>query len=410
MPQAPRRRRRDAMSTEKKLEMELDRRTVLKAGAVAGAAAFLAACGTSGASTEPTESTGGATTPSAEINFANWTYYIDVDDGVDTATADTSESLRRFQAEYGTRVNYQEVLLDNDEFFGTIKAPLEAGQDTGWDIVTPTTWMAKKIVDLGWAEKFDKANMPNFVANLADEFKGRAADPSNDYLAPWQSLMTGLGINTKKTTRFTKFSGLWDPKLKGKVVLLTELRDTVGLVMLGNGADPAAPTRPTFDAAIATLQGAIDSGQVRKLASQGYTELLISDSAYAAIAWSGDVGIIKLDKPELDFVVPDEGGMYATDNMLIPKGAKNKYTAELWIDFYYRPEIAAVVEAYVQYICPVKGAAEEIAKIDPALATNPLIFPDAATKSRLKVWGDVSAEDQAYFDEQFSGIVEGVGG
>ena len=397
------------MSTEKKMGMELDRRTVLKVGAVAGAAAFLAACGTSSSSTEPTESTGGTTTPSAEINFANWTYYIDVDDGVDTATADTSESLRRFQAEYGTRVNYQEVLLDNDEFFGTIKAPLEAGQDTGWDIVTPTTWMAKKIVDLGWAEKFDKANMPNFVANLADEFKGRAADPSNDYLAPWQSLMTGLGINTKKTTRFTKFSGLWDPKLKGKVVLLTELRDTVGLVMLGNGADPAAPTRPTFDAAIATLQGAIDSGQVRKLASQGYTELLISDSAYAAIAWSGDVGIIKLDKPELDFVVPDEGGMYATDNMLIPKGAKNKYTAELWIDFYYRPEIAAVVEAYVQYICPVKGAAEEIAKIDPALATNPLIFPDAATKSRLKVWGDVSAEDQAYFDEQFSAIVEGVG-
>ena len=397
------------MSTEKKMGMELDRRTVLKVGAVAGAAAFLAACGTSSSSTEPTESTGGTTTPSAEINFANWTYYIDVDDGVDTATADTSESLRRFQAEYGTRVNYQEVLLDNDEFFGTIKAPLEAGQDTGWDIVTPTTWMAKKIVDLGWAEKFDKANMPNFVANLADEFKGRAADPSNDYLAPWQSLMTGLGINTKKTTRFTKFSGLWDPKLKGKVVLLTELRDTVGLVMLGNGADPAAPTRPTFDAAIATLQGAIDSGQVRKLASQGYTELLISDSAYAAIAWSGDVGIIKLDKPELDFVVPDEGGMYATDNMLIPKGAKNKYTAELWIDFYYRPEIAAVVEAYVQYICPVKGAADEIAKIDPALATNPLIFPDAATKSRLKVWGDVSAEDQAYFDEQFSAIVEGVG-
>ena len=398
------------MSTEKKMEMELDRRTVLKVGAVAGAAAFLAACGTSGSSTAPSATTGGEKTPSEEINFANWTYYIDVDDGVDTATAETSESLRRFQAEYGTRVNYQEVLLDNDEFFGTIKAPLEAGQDTGWDIVTPTTWMAKKIVDLGWAEKFDKANMPNFVANLADEFKGRAADPSNDYLAPWQSLMTGLGINTKKTTRFTKFSGLWDPKLKGKVVLLTELRDTVGLVMLGNGADPAAPTRPTFDAAIATLQGAIDSGQVRKLASQGYTELLISDSAYAAIAWSGDVGIIKLDKPELDFVVPDEGGMYATDNMLIPKGAKNKYTAELWIDFYYRPEIAAVVEAYVQYICPVKGAAEEIAKIDPALATNPLIFPDAATKSRLKVWGDVSAEDQAYFDEQFSGIVEGVGG
>jgi len=350
------------MDAEKKFGTELDRRTLLKAGAVAGAAAFLAACGTSGSSTAPSESTDGEKVPSEEINFANWTYYIDVDDGVDTATADTSESLRRFKAEYGTTVNYQEVFLDNDEFFGTIKAPLEAGQDTGWDIVTPTTWMAKKIVDLGWAEKFDKSNMPNFVANLADEFKGRAADPGNDYLAPWQSLMTGLGVNTKKTSRFTKVSGLWDPKLKGKIVLLTELRDTVGLVMLGNG-----------------------------------------------IAWSGDVGIIQAEKAELEFIVPDEGGMYATDNMLIPKGAKNKYTAELWIDFYYQPEIAAIVEAYVQYICPVKGAAEEITKIDPALATNPLIFPDEATKSRLKVWGDVSAEDQTYFDEQFSAVVEGVG-
>jgi len=397
------------VSLEDRMALPIDRRTVLKAGAVAGAAAFLAACGTSGSSTNPSASNGADESPSDVLNFANWTYYIDVDEGVNTATAETSESLRRFKAEYGTSVNYQEVLLDNDEFFGTIKAPLEAGQDTGWDIVVPTTWMAKKIVDLGWAEKFNKDHMPNFVANLADEFKGRAADPSNDYLAPWQSLMTGLAVNTAKTSRFKRVNGLWEAGLKGKVVLLTELRDTVGLVMLGNGADPSAPTRATFDAAIDTLQNAISSGQVRKLAGNGYTELLISEAAYAAIAWSGDVGIIQVDKPELEFIVPEDGGMYATDNMLIPKGAQHKYTAELWIDFYYRPEIAAVVEAYVQYICPVKGAAEEITKIDATLASNPLIFPDAETKSRLKVWGDVSAEDQAYFDERFSAIVEGVG-
>jgi spermidine/putrescine transport system substrate-binding protein len=389
-------------------EQMISRRALLKAGALTGAAAFLAACGTSGTSAEPTDP-GAETSPSAELNFANWTYYIDVDEGVDTATASTSESLRRFKATYGTTVKYQEVLLDNDEFFGSIKAPLEASQDTGWDIVTPTTWMAKKIVDLGWAEEFDLANMPNFVANLADEFKGRAADPENKYLAPWQSLMTGLGVNSKKTSLISTVNGLWDPALKGKVALLTELRDTVGLVMLGNGDDPSSPTRTSFDAAITTLEAQIASGQVRKLAGQGYTELLISNSALAAIAWSGDIGIIQADKPELKFIVPDEGGMYATDNMLIPKGAKHKYTAELWIDFYYQPEIAAIVEAYVQYICPVKGAAAEIAKIDPALAANELIFPTAATKSRLKVWGDVSAEDQAYFDEQFSAVVEGVG-
>lgn len=396
------------MDAEKKFGTEIDRRTLLKAGAVAGAAAFLAACGTSGSSTAPSASAGGDETPSEILNFANWPYYIDVDDGVDTATADTSESLRRFQAEYGTRIEYQESIDDNDTFFGTIKAPLEAGQDPGWDIITPTTWMAKKIVDLGWAEKFDKSHMPNFVANLADEFKGRTADPTNDYLAPWQSLMTGLGINTAKTSSFSTVTGLWNPALKGKVALLTELRDTVGLVMLGNGDDPATPTRATFDAALETLRNQVDLGQIRKLSGNSYTVLLEEESAFAAIAWSGDVGIIQAGKPELAFVVPDEGGMYATDNMLIPKGAKHKYTAELWIDFYYRPEIAAIVEAYVQYICPVKGAAEEITKIDPALATNPLIFPDEATKRRLKVWGEVSADEQAYFDEQFSAFVEGV--
>ncbi len=396
------------MDAEKKLGAELDRRTLLKAGAVAGAAAFLAACGTSGSSTEPSASTDGEESPSEILNFANWPYYIDVDDGVDTATAETSESLRRFQAEYGTRIEYQESIDDNDTFFGTIKAPLEAGQDPGWDIITPTTWMAKKIVDLGWAEKFDKSHMPNFVANLADEFKGRTADPSNDYLAPWQSVMAGLGINTKRTARFSNVSGLWDPILKGKVALLTELRDTVGLVMLSNGADPSNPTRATFDAALDTLRAQVASGQIRKLSGNSYTTLLEEESALAAIAWSGDVGILQAGKPELEFVIPEEGGMYATDNMLIPKGAKHKYTAELWIDFYYRPEIAAIVEAYVQYICPVKGAAEEITKIDPALATNPLIFPSEETKSRLRVWGEVSADEQAYFDEQFSGFVEGV--
>jgi spermidine/putrescine transport system substrate-binding protein len=397
------------MDAEKKFGPELDRRTLLKAGAVAGAAAFLAACGTSGSSTAPSESTDGEQTPSEVLNFANWTAYIDMDDGIDTATAETSESLRRFKAEYGTTVDYQESIDDNDTFFGTIKGPLEAGEDPGWDIVVPTTWMAKKIVDLGWAEKFDKANMPNFVANLADEFKGRAADPGNDYLAPWQSLMTGLGINTAKTPLFTKVEGLWDPKLKGKVALLTELRDTVGLVMLSNGDDPAKPDRESFDEAIETLRAQVKSGQVRKLSGNSYLTLLEEKSAFATIAWSGDIGSRKVSMPELEFVVPDEGGMYATDNMLIPKGAKHKYTAELWIDFYYRPEIAAIVEAYVQYICPVKGAAEEITKIDSSLATNPLIFPDQATKDRLKVWGDVNAEDQTYFDEQFSALVEGVG-
>ena len=190
------------METNKVLGTELDRRTVLKAGAIAGAAAFLAACGTSGSSSAPSESTDGTDSPSSEINFANWTYYIDVSE----SDPNVHPTLEKFKAQYGTTVDYQEVIEDNDSFYGQIKDALAAGKDSGWDIVTLTDWMAARIIRLGWAEDFDLANMPHFAANLKDEYKSVAWDSGAKKHAPWQSGMTGLGFDPAVTGELTSLA------------------------------------------------------------------------------------------------------------------------------------------------------------------------------------------------------------
>lgn len=402
----------------------ISRRQLLAGGTMAGFAAFLSACGTGGtatqapsasesaaptpASAEPsaTASAEAAATPSAEVNWANWTYYIDVDANDQTK----HPTLDKFTAKYGTKVNYQEVIEDNQSFFGTIKPALEAGQDTGWDVVTLTDWMASKLVRLGWVEEFNLANMPNFTANIKDVYKGLAWDPEMKHHAPWQSGMTGIGYDPTVTGELTSLSVFFtpDPRWKGKTEYLTEMRDTIGLAMLYLGLDPTNPTRADADKAVAALQKAKQDGIVRDLKGNSYAEDLKSGDAVLAMAWSGDMVQALVDKPTLKFAVGSEGGMLWTDNSMIPKGAAHKGTAELLIDFFYQPEIAAEVEAYVNYICPVKGADEAMKALDPEIAKNPLIFPPDDILARLRVFGPLSEEDEAYFNEQFAKVL-GVG-
>jgi spermidine/putrescine transport system substrate-binding protein len=389
---------------------------------MAGFAAFLAACstggtgGTGGATTAPSASAGepsasagggGGATPSPEVNWANWTYYIDVDPNDPTVYP----SLDKFTAKYGTKVNYQEVVEGNEEFFGTIKPALEGGQDTGWDVITLTDWMAARLIRLGWVEAFDQANMPNFVANIRDNYKGTGWDPDMKFHAPWQSGMTGLGFDPAVTGELTSLAAFYtpaDPRWKGKTEYLTEMRDTIGLTMLFLGLDPAQPTREACDQSVAKLQEAQAAGIVRDVKGNSYAEDLKSGDAVLAMAWSGDMVQALIDKPTLNFRIADEGGMLWTDNSMIPKGAAHKGTAELLIDFFYDPQIAAEVEAYVNYICPVKGADEAMKAIDPEIASNPLIFPPEDVVAKLHIFGDLSEEDEAYFNEQFAKVL-GVG-
>jgi spermidine/putrescine transport system substrate-binding protein len=399
-------------ASETRPAIELDRRRFLQGTALTGVAAFIAACGTSGTggSSAPAETGGGATeapsagggeqSPSAELNFANWPLYIDTDED----DPSKHKTLDDFTAKYGTVVNYSEVINANDEFFGTIRPALEGGQDSGWDLVVLTDWMAGRLIRLGWTETFDLANMPNKVANMQDVYKGVSFDPTDDHHAPWQSGMTGLGYDTPVTGELTSLDALWtdDPRWTGKVTFLNEMRDSVGLTMLRLGKDPAQAAQADADAAVAEMQKAVDAGIVRAFTGNDYAEDMVAGNVVLAMAWSGDIVVKQAEKETLAWKLPDEGGMLWTDNMLIPKGAAHKYTAELMIDFVYDPTIAAQIAAYVNYVTPVKGAKEVLEAQDPELAGNPLIFPPADVLAKVKIFKGLSEEEEAYFNDKFS--------
>jgi spermidine/putrescine transport system substrate-binding protein len=395
---------------------DLSRREFVQGSALAGFAVFLAACGRAGTSTAPSSAASAAApsvaasvapsasvapTPvpsmAAELNWANWTYYMDVDEATGKFP-----TLEQFKEKYGTTVNYKEVIDDNDTFIGTIRPQLEAGQDTGWDLITVTDWMAARLIRLGWVETMDPGNMPNVTANLQDVYRDVSWDPTNDHHVPWQSGMTGLGYDQAKTGDLTSLDAFFDLKYKGSIVYLTEMRDTIGLTMLKLGLDPANPTAADCDAAVAEIKKAQDAGMNALFKGNEYTELLKSGDAVLSMAWSGDMVQALIDKPSLRFTIADQGGMLWTDNNLIPKAAKNPYTAQVMIDFCYDPKIAAQIEAYVNYICPVKGAAEVLLADDPDTAKNPLIFPPPEILAKLHIFGGLDEATEKYFNEQFA--------
>lgn len=397
------------------LDRRITRRTMLQGTALAGIGAFLAACGTAPAgSPVPTagtgESPGGGSVeppaPSDVLNFANWPLYIDQDE----SSPPVSPTLEAFTAKYGTKVMYSEVVNDNESFFGTIQPPLQAGQDSGWDIVVLTDWMAARLVRLGWVETIDTANTPNFVANLKDVYRGVPWDPDTNLRAPWQSGMTGLGFDEATTGNLTSLEAFWtdDPRWKGRVWFLSEMRDTIGLTLLKLGYAPEDFTREQADEAFAEVQRAVDAGIVRSFLGNDYKESLVKGDLVLGTAWSGDMVIAQDEKETLAFNIPDEGGMLWTDNMLIPKGAAHKYTAELMIDWVYDPAIAAQLAAYIWYVTPVNGAQEILAgDEDPevaALAENPLIFPDEATLAKVHIFKGLDEEEEAYMNDEFSKV------
>jgi spermidine/putrescine transport system substrate-binding protein len=364
--------------TDPRFNDPLTRRQLLRRAAVGGTAlslpALLAACG-SGGGIEGQANTQPATTSvkqelANEMTVSNWPYYIDQNDD-----ATRFPTLEQFTKETGVKVNYLEDINSNEEFFGEIQAPLSRGQSIDRDIIVPTAWMAARLLNLGYLQKLDKSAIPN-MANLEESLKNPAWDPNRDYSLPWQSYITGLGYDPKKVGgELTAVSDLLDPSLKGKITMLDSVEDTVGLFLLEMGVDPSGEIDPTaYDEAIAKVQKAVDDGQIRKFTGNDYTGPLAKGDVWAAIAWSGDILILQPDNPNLKFTIPDAGGMTSVDTMLIPTGG-DVFTASTFMNFFYDPEIAAKVTAYVQYISPVKGTKEALEKANPELVDDPLVFP-----------------------------------
>lgn len=303
-----------------------------------------------------------------KLIISNWPEYIDTDDEGYEST------LTLFANNYGLDVTYTADVNDNIEFFSKVQNQLGACQPTKRDMFMLTDWMAARMVQMGWIQPLDKANVPNLDKNLISSLQGVGWDPERNFSAPWQAGFTGIAYNKSLVGEVRTMDELLTrPDLKGKVTLLTEMRDTMGLLLLSNGADPANFTDADWSAAMEKLQTARNVGQIRAFTGNEYITDLAAGNIAACVAWSGDVAAA--DDENLIFLPPDEGMMVWADNMLIPNMASHKLNAERWIDWYYDPEIAALLAAWVWYVCPVQGAREAMEAIDPTLVDNPLIFP-----------------------------------
>jgi spermidine/putrescine transport system substrate-binding protein len=367
-------------------------------GTVLTVPGLLAACG--GGTSATTTAAAAAKALPKSIVFSNWPLYIDIN------KAKQHPSLQQFDKKYKVNVRYIEDINDNDTFFGKIEGPLSQGQSVGRDIVvlTDSSGLPARMIQLGWLEKLDKSALPN-IANLQPVQQHPGWDPNRDYSLPWQSGMTGIGYDPKKVGGDIDSIDelLTNPKLKGKVTFLTEFGDTMGLVMLANGDDPSKVTNASFARAVAKIKKAVDSGQIRQFTGNDYAPLLAKGDVWACAAWSGDMVQLQADHPGLKWVLPKAGGMIWTDNMLIPKGG-NAYAASVLMNWFYRPEIAAEVEDYVNYICPVVGADKVLEKKDPAVAKNPLIFPTKEMLANVHQI-DAKAVNNAKYKQQFQNLI-----
>jgi spermidine/putrescine transport system substrate-binding protein len=358
-------------------------------GAFLTAPGVLAACG--GTSNKAASTTANKTLAKT-LRFSNWTLYIDVNE-----KTKKHPTLEAFKKKTGTTVQYTEDINDNASYFGKIQGPLSRGQSIDRDIIvmTDNSRYPSRLIKKGWVEKLDKSAIPN-IANLQPALQHPNWDPNRDYSLPWQSGMTGIAFNAKLTDPILSMDDLLEnKKLKGKITLLNEMSDTLVLVMLANGDDPSKVTATSFDKAVKRIKAAVDSGQIRQFTGNDYTGPLSKGDLAACMAWSGDVVQLQADNKNLHWNLPEAGGDIWTDNMMIPKGG-NVYTASVYMNYVYDPKVAALIEDYVNYICPVKGAKEELLKIDPEVAKNTLIFPTQEMLDNVHIFDAAALSNQKY--------------
>jgi spermidine/putrescine transport system substrate-binding protein len=344
--------------------------TLVVAVAVAAAAVALglAACGggTVGGGNNDEVTTAKAGNVTGSLTISNWPGYIDP--GKDGTVAE-------FEKETGVKVNYIEDVNENEAFFGKLQPQLEQGQSGGRSIFVVTDWMAKQMYDLGYLQEINHADLPVAFENLRPSLQHPVFDPQRKFSVPWQSGMGGIWVDTAKAPEIHSVNDLFDPKYKGKVTMLAELRETVPLVMLGEGIDPVEATNQDWLNAIDKIKAAASSGQIRRFTGNDYTEDLTAGNIVAAIGWSGDASLI--ENPNAEWRMPTQGCSLWSDNMVIPVGAPNTAAALGWMDFVYQPKVAVDITEYVTYVSPVEGVKEILEQRGSPLAKDQLVFPTA---------------------------------
>ncbi len=358
-----------------------------------GMASFLAACGVGGSGGETTNAAAeeGVGTASwwakqekqGRLVFANWPLYIDTENG-------KHPSLQQFTKHTGITVEYKEVIQDNASFYATISPTLDAGQATGYDLIVMSNgWQLTELIRHGWLIPLDLSQLENFTKYASPIVRNPSYDPENRHTVTWQSGFTGIGYDPRLTGReITSIKDLWDPAFKGHVGMMSDNTElgAAGMLYLGITDQPSS-TEDDWHRAAEVLQEQRDQGLVRQYYDQSYIKALQNGDTWISQAWSGDIFQANASGyPHLKFVVPEEGVMHWADNMAIPLYAKHPVDALECMNFYYRPEIAALVADWINYICPVPAAKPIVAgKLDdPAVASSPLVFPTPAMNAKAR--------------------------
>ncbi len=384
---------------------KINRRALLIGGGVVAAGAVGAlfiSSGTSGGSSSggaggTSGNSGGVGSGDKLVRILNWTAYIDPTEDGKIGTVD------RFEKDTGIKAEYSENFNDNNEIFNKeFQAIIGNGGVMAYDIACPTYWMAARIRSLGWMDPIPYDLIPNYV-NVDPQYLTVGWDPGGKYNMPWQAGITGIAYNKKLAGRELKsINDIFDPAFKGRVAMLTEMRDSVGLTMLGLGKDPSVLDEDGMQAALDKIQQATSSGQIRQFTGNEYLASLENNNFIACLAWSGDV--VQLTNPDVEFVIPEEGGMSWYDTMVIPKGAPNGVAAAKWMNYVYDPAVAAKITAHVQYVSPVLGVRDELVKLggDAAkLADSPILFPSEADKKRLHIFAQIPDAVDAKITDRF---------
>lgn len=374
---------------------------LVAAGGALAAAVVLAACGGGGNvgggnAGNITVAKGG--TPSGSVLISNWPGYID---------PGSNGTVASFQQQTGVKTTYKEDISDNNVFFNKLKPELDQGSSGGRSLFVVTDWMAKRMWDLGYLQQINHADLPTVFQNILPQFKNSKEDPGRKYSIPWQGGQTGIWVDTAKAPEINSVSDLFDPKYKGKVEMLTEMTDTVPLVLQSEGINVADATKDDWLAAIDKLRQARDSGQIRRFTGNEYTEDLTSGNIVAALGWSGDGSLI--GNKNAEWRRPTDGCDTFFDQMVIPVGAPNTAAALAFMNYVYQPQIAANITDYVQYVTPVNGVRPILEKTDPKVANDPKIFPTQQEVAPCS--GDPappgSPQDQADVQAAFEDVVSG---
>lgn len=375
---------------------QITRRTALAGAGATASALFLAACAPGSSSSNGLQPAKDVSDAEKVVVWDNWIGYID----------EGQKTIAAFTAATGIAVTYNDDIPGNTDYYNAAQKEFAAGKDIGADTACLTDWMDSQLIEAGYVQKLDLNNIPNHV-NIQPELLGAAFDPKREYTRPWMSFMTVIAYNKKLYKELTgkaaptSVADLWDPKLKGQVVVLSEFRETIGLMLISKGIDITQVTEEQYQAAVDELAGHVASGQIYTK-DQDYITAFDQKNAVAGLVWSGDLEW----GDDYGYVIDPAGATLNTDSFIVPMGSAHKKNVEALINFYYDKQNAAdLILGGVVYVSPVQGVQELVAAQDPELAQNELIFPSAELRAKLQQFRTLTFEEHTAWSEAFNKAV-----